>query len=179
MDKEIHISVDVETAGPVAPTYSLLSIGACLCDEPDQTFYSELKPINDNRDPEAMQVNGLDFEHLKRFAPEPGHALRRFSEWARTVSSGHTIVMTGLSIAFDHSFLNYYFHAFGVADPFHRSPLCVKALYTGRTGSSWDDTRSSRMDRVLRPRLIGDHHPVRDAQYQAELYRLIRDLPAA
>ena len=179
MDKEIYISVDVETAGLITPTYSLLSIGACLCDNSNQTFYSELKPINDNQDPEAMKVNGLDFEHLKRFAPEPGHSLLHFSDWARSVSGGRTIIMTGLSIAFDHAFLSYYFHAFGVADPFHRSPLDLKALYTGRTGSSWDDTRSSRMDKVLRPRLIGDHHPVRDAQYQAELYQLIRGTPAA
>ena len=42
---ELLISVDVETAGPNPSQYSLLSIGACLVDEPDQKFYIELTPV--------------------------------------------------------------------------------------------------------------------------------------
>jgi hypothetical protein len=48
-DREVFISVDVETAGPIPGDYSLLSIGACVVDEPSQTFSCELQPINRTR----------------------------------------------------------------------------------------------------------------------------------
>ena len=54
MSEEIYISVDVETAGPIPGEYSMLSIGACVADNSDYSFYVELKPINDNADPAAF-----------------------------------------------------------------------------------------------------------------------------
>ena len=39
---EIRISVDVETSGPSPTTGSLLSVGACLVDDPERAFYREL-----------------------------------------------------------------------------------------------------------------------------------------
>lgn len=173
---ELFVSVDVETAGPVTPTYSLLSIGACLCDDPELTFFTEVCPINDRFQPEAMEINGLDFERLKRTAPDPRTAMRAFAEWViRFAGEGFQPVMTGLAIAFDWSFLAYYFDTYndGV-NPFHRSPVDVKSLYLGNNGGTWDSTRSSQIDKVLAPSLRGNHHPVVDAQYQAELYRLVR-----
>ena len=41
---ERYISVDVETAGPTPGDYAMISIGACLVDEPQRGFYVELKP---------------------------------------------------------------------------------------------------------------------------------------
>ena len=41
---ECFISVDIETAGPVPAKYAILSIGACLVEDPEQTFYVELMP---------------------------------------------------------------------------------------------------------------------------------------
>jgi len=57
--REIYISVDVEASGPIPGEYSLLSIGACLVGQPDQSFYVELKPLNDNFFEKAMDVTGL------------------------------------------------------------------------------------------------------------------------
>jgi ribonuclease T len=44
----------------------------------------------------------------------------------------------------------------------------------GATGCSWKDTRSSAMDAELKPVHKSDHNALHDAQYQAELFRLIR-----
>ena len=46
--REVYISVDVEAAGPLPPTYSMLSLGAVAVDDPKATFYVELRPVNDN-----------------------------------------------------------------------------------------------------------------------------------
>ena len=72
--REIFVSVDVETAGPVPGEYSLLSIGACDVDNEDRPFSCELKPINRNADPAALKVTGMSLDVLERtgLAPKEG-----------------------------------------------------------------------------------------------------------
>lgn len=45
---EIYISVDIEASGPIPGEFSMLSLGACIVGDTGNTFYAELKPINDN-----------------------------------------------------------------------------------------------------------------------------------
>lgn len=58
MPEEVYISVDVEASGPVPATNSMLSLGAVAVDDPRQTFYIELKPVNGNFVPDAMKIVG-------------------------------------------------------------------------------------------------------------------------
>ena len=172
--KEIFVSVDVETAGPIPGEFSLLSIGACAVFDPTQTFACELKPINRNADPKALEVAGLSLDELARTGLDPAEAMRRFAEWLAKVAKGDsTIVFVGFNAPFDWSFVNYYFHRFMSNNPFGFTALDIKALYMGATGCSWADTRSSRIADRLKPTLVGDHKALSDAQYQAELFRLI------
>ena len=62
--KEVFISVDVETSGPIPGDYDLLSIGMCLVDKPTVNFYCELKPISNKYDPEALSVTGFNLDTL-------------------------------------------------------------------------------------------------------------------
>lgn len=45
--KEIYISVDIETAGPIVGEHSMLTIGACLVYQPEVEFTIMLQPISD------------------------------------------------------------------------------------------------------------------------------------
>ena len=78
--REHYISVDVETAGPIPGEYSLLTIGACAVDDESKTFHVQLKPLNRNAVPEAMQVTGLSLEALERDGMEPPAAMTAFSK---------------------------------------------------------------------------------------------------
>ena len=176
--REIFVSVDVETAGPIPGEYSLLSIGACPAFDPDNGFSVEVKPINDRFDPKALEVTGLSIEDLRQRGLDPEAAMNAFSDWLATLArSDDTLVFVGFNAPFDWSFVNYYFHRFMGQNPFGFTALDIKALYMGATGSSWHDTRSSKVAEHLNPKLSGTHDALRDAQYQAELFRLIwRDL---
>ena len=55
---ETFISVDVETSGPYPERYSLLSIGACVVENPDEGFYIELKPAKNQV---LIKSQGLDY----------------------------------------------------------------------------------------------------------------------
>lgn len=173
--REIFVSVDVETAGPIPGEFSLLSIGACVVFEPSKTFACELKPINRNADPKALEVTGLSLDELARTGLDPSEAMRTFSDWLATVAGvDDSVVFVGFNAPFDWSFVNYYFHRFGGGNPFGFTALDVKALYMGATGCDWADTRSSKIAERLKPTLKGDHDALHDAQYQAEIFRLIR-----
>lgn len=81
-----------------------------------------------------------------------------------------------LNARVDWSFVNYYFHRFCGSNPFGFTALDIKAYYIVVTGSSWRDIRSSAMSSRLRPKQTGNHNALQDAVYQAELFRLVREL---
>ena len=175
--KEIFISVDVETAGPIPGEYSMLAIGACLAEAPDIRFACKLKPVNDRADPEALAVSGLSLAALEKAGTDPAEAIAAFAAWiAEAAGDAGEPVFVGFNAAFDWSFVNYYFHRFAGANPFGFTALDIKALYMGAAGCDWHDTRSSRIAEQLRPALRGDHDALHDALYQAELFRLVRNI---
>jgi len=176
-EREIYLSVDVETSGPIPGEYSMLTIGACSVDNPDQVFSCKLKPISNKADPEALAVTGLSLEALAVEGLSPEIAMKKFQAWIEEiVGTDNLPIFVGLNAPFDWSFINYYFHRYLKFNPFGFSALDIKALYMGATGVSWRDTRSSKIAARLHPKLKGDHQAIHDAQYQAELFRLIREL---
>jgi DNA polymerase III alpha subunit (gram-positive type) len=173
--REVFVSVDVETAGPIPGEFSLLSIGACAIFEPAKTFVCKLKPINQNFDPKALEVSGLLLDELAVSGLNPLDAMQRFDAWLSSlVGADEAVVFVGFNAPFDWSFVNYYFHRFCGANPFGFTALDIKALYMGATGCDWASTRSSRIAGDLKPSLKGDHDALHDAQYQAEIFRLIQ-----
>ncbi len=175
--REVFLSVDVETAGPIPGEYALLTIGACDVNDPAQTFTCELKPTTRNADPKALEVTGLSLDQLERDGLAPASAMRAFSDWVNLrVGTDAVPVFVGFNAAFDWSFVNYYFHRYLGENPFGFTALDIKSMYMGTARSSWHQTRSSQISTALHSTLQGDHDALHDAQYQAELFRLIRKM---
>jgi hypothetical protein len=119
MIKEIYISVDVESDGPIPGPYSLIALGAVVAGyrtddgqvvafdvtAPENRFYAEMKPISENWIKEAMQVgvftgfSNKDKEtdptgeklraYLMTEGEEPTDAMTRFTEWVNTVKKAN------------------------------------------------------------------------------------------
>ncbi|QLC68168.1 3'-5' exoribonuclease domain-containing protein [Xanthomonas campestris] len=174
---EIFVSVDIESSGPIPGEFSLLSIGAVFVDRPETSFYLELKPEDTRHDPEALAVTGFEIEELARNGVEPGAAMRKFGQWLSEFSApSQRPIFVGLNAAFDWSFVNYYFHKYCGENPFGFTALDIKAFFMGVVGSRWDQTKSSQMEKLLRPKLTGTHNALEDARYQAELFRKLQKL---
>jgi len=172
--EEIYISVDVETAGPNPWDYSMLSLGACLVFKPDCSFYLELKPINENALPEAMQVSGLSLEKLKKDGLPPGEAMLRFSSWLTEVTpDDHRPVFVGFNAPFDWMFVNDYFHRYLGRNPFGHNALDVKAFYMGLKGTCWRETTMSRITKHYFGERRLSHHALQDAVDQANIFRMM------
>ena len=173
-DEEVYISVDVETSGPIPGEYSMLSIGACGVDAPEEQFECLLKPMTDRADSAAMAVSGLSLDRVRRDGLDPADAMAKFRDWVIRTAGERRPVLVAFNAPFDWSFVNYYFHRFLGDNPFGFTALDIKAFYMGVAQTSWGETRSSRMRKKLGASSEGNHDALCDAVAQAELFRLAR-----
>jgi DNA polymerase III epsilon subunit-like protein len=169
--KETYISVDVETSGPYPGEYSLLAIGACVVDDPDKTFYVELKPVSDHATEEAIAIHGLSLVELAERGLEPAEAMNLFKDWlAAQTPAGQRPIFVGFNAAFDWMFVNDYFHRFLGYNPFGHAALDIKSFYMGSAGVAWAETTM----RYVSPRYLTHQHlthqALRDALDQADIF---------
>lgn len=172
---ELYVSIDVETAGAAPSLFSLLSIGACIVDRPDQQFYVELKPVNNRATDEALAVSGLSLEELALTGTEPIDAMTSFTDWVAAQAGENQVpIFVGFNAAFDWMFVCDYFARFGVPNPFGHAALDLKSYYLGMAGGSWAHTSM----RYLAPRYLEgkalSHNALGDAIVQAELFRAMQ-----
>jgi ribonuclease T len=168
--REIYISVDVEASGPIPGEYSLLSIGACLVGQPDQSFYVELKPLNDNFFEKAMDVTGLSLEKLRMDGKEPDLAMASFANWIKSVAGDNRPVYVAFNATFDWSFTHWYFIKFLGHDPFGISGLDIKAYFMGKHHTTWGKTVKERVRAKYPSTMAHTHYALDDAREQAELF---------
>jgi DNA polymerase III epsilon subunit-like protein len=176
VEKTCFISVDIEASGAFPPTFSMLSLGACLVDDDSVTFKCFFKPISSEASPEAMKVSRLSLQELSKTGKPPEVAMREFGAWVVAQAGTRTPVFVGLNAAFDWAFVNYYFSTYIGSNPFGFAPLDVKAFYAGATGVPWLEARSSKMSERLGATKKATHDALDDAIAQAELFRLARDV---
>lgn len=178
---DLYISADVETDGPVPGRFSLLSFGLSVVgrydgrrfDRPadEVSLYRELKPISEDFQEEAMKVNGLDRERLSLEGSDPSAAMSEAAVWVREISEGCRPVLVAYPVAFDWSFLYWYFESFGTESPFgHSSCLDIRTLYQAIAGSVFDRSGKSSMPEFLHSRAPHTHNALDDAIEQGELF---------
>jgi DNA polymerase III epsilon subunit-like protein len=170
--KPAYISVDVEAAGPNPGDYSLLSIGACLVDNPQRTFYIELQPTNTKALPAALAVCKLSLEELARNGVPPAQAMARFEQWVwAEVPRNLKPVFVAFNAVFDWMFVNDYFHRFLGRNPFGHSALDMKAFFMGMAGVPWMKTGMRHLTAYYQNDMALSHNALQDALDQAELFR--------
>ena len=175
MSGELLISVDVEASGDSPSNGSLLSIGACLVDDPQVGIYLELKLDPDMPwSAEAEGIHKLTREHLTRDGLEPAEAMARLDEWVRDQAAGRWPVFVGFNAPFDWMFVADAFWRYLGRNPFGISALDLKSLYMGAYGvTSWAETRKVHIERELGVRFEHTHNALQDARDQARLAQVL------
>lgn len=169
--REVYLSVDVETGGPVPGVHSLLSLGACVVGETERSFYAELRPVaGTSCTPEALAVTGLDPITLAQSGSDPNRAASEFAEWVQREARDGRPVFVAFNAPFDWPFVVRLFHEAGIENPFGHTALDVKAYYMGLAGCSWDETRSSRLPHLYAIKPEHEHNALSDAVAQAESF---------
>ena len=175
LPEETFISVDVETSGANPGNASLLSIGACLVDDPSRQIYLELKPLDDREwDTEAQSVHQLDRAQLVESGLEPAEAMRQFEAWVSANADGTRPIFVGFNAPFDWMFVADYFWRYLGRNPFGISSLDLKSYYMARHGvERWAQTSRQYVCAALG--LVPDrtHNALDDAREQALLARVL------
>jgi hypothetical protein len=180
--REIYISADIETDGPVPGKYSMLSFGLAAVatydgrsverlDARAHAAYWELRPVTESFDPEALSVNGLDRNRLRRTGQAPADAMRAASDWVSAVAADCKPVLVAYPVAFDWLFLHWYFEMYAGGSPFgHGSCLDIRSLYVGASGSTFAGSSKRHIPKRLQPRAAHTHHALDDAIEQGQLF---------
>lgn len=176
MRKTTWFCVDIECSGPVPALYDMVSLGAVVVSselELGETFYVEIRPTAPRVDPNAMKVNGLDLEALRRDGRPMRDALAALSDFvARQRAPGSNVVFVGHNAPFDWSFVSYNYHAEGLENPFGYKALDTKALAMGVLGLPWAETHKENLELLLSlpPQdAARTHRADYDAWYQAHI----------
>jgi DNA polymerase III epsilon subunit-like protein len=171
---ECWISVDVETAGPNPGGYSLLAIGACRYDDPEQAFYLELAPVNDRAEESALAISGLTLDELATTGTAPGAAMQAFADWlGAVVPTGSRPVFVGFNAGFDWMFVCDYFHRYLGHNPFGHSSIDIKSVAMGALGIDWPETSLRSLSKRLLDGRSLSHDALQDARDQAALLQAI------
>jgi DNA polymerase III epsilon subunit-like protein len=172
---EVLVSVDIEASGPTPATGSLLSIGACCVNDPEQRFYRELHPLPDRPwDRGAERIHGLSEARLREQGLPPAQAMTDFVDWVDQVAGHARPVFVGFNAVFDWMFVAEYLARFVGRNPFGHSALDLKSLYMGREGvERWADTEKVRIAERYPVEPQHTHHALDDALMQAALARAL------
>jgi hypothetical protein len=180
---EVYFSADVETDGPIPGPFSMLSFAFVYAGAYDGTtfykppayeraFYAELKPISDQFEQEALDVNGLDRSYLAAHGQEPAAAMTGAAKWVADMAGMGAPVIVAYPLSFDWSWLHWYFVNFSEhGSPFgHSRGFDIKTAIAVKLGRMVSSSGRSRIPEAVRSQFAHTHHALDDAVEQAEIF---------
>lgn len=179
-----YFSADVETDGPIPGPYSMLSFALVYAGSFDgskfsrptnyqrHVFYSELKPISEDFDPEALKINGLDRVRLGSEGKAPSSVMTEAAAWVKDIALGNKPVLVAYPLSFDWAWLYWYFVKFSASgSPFGYSQCFdIKTAISVKSRIPIADAGRSHLEKSLRARQAHTHHAIDDAVAQAEIF---------
>jgi hypothetical protein len=164
-----HFVIDVESDGACPPLYSMVSFAIYkVTDELDTYFKGLTAPISDNWKPDALAISNISREeHLKYPAPEI--AIKKAFEWVKVNNTAGRPIFWSDNVAFDYSFMNYYFHRYIGENPFGWSGRRIGDIFCGLKKDAYAKWKHLR-------KTIHSHDPVDDSRGNAEVLLHMRDL---
>lgn len=189
---DVYFSVDVETDGPIPGRFSMLSFALVYAGafdgetfyKPsayDRGFYCELKPIFDEFEPEAMQVNGLNRAELFNKGLDPTDAMTKASRWIEETTGKGEPVFVAYPLSFDWSWMYWYFVQYSpVGSPFGYSRCFdIKTAMAFSLQKTIRSVGRSRIPSVFKSISPHTHHALDDAISQAEIFANIFKLESS
>jgi hypothetical protein len=174
--KTTYISVDIEASGPIPGDYNLLSVGLSVVgeeDDPEKCFYIELKPMNDNFIPEAMEhVGGLTLEGLRETGVDPKEAMEQIEAWlAKVTPAGYRPVHVAWPSSFDFMWTHWYFIHFLGRDPFGHSGVDIRSYAMGALELDYEAANKRTLSRRgIRSKYKHTHNALDDAKGQGSIF---------
>jgi len=155
--KEIYVSTDIETDGPIPGPHSMLSLGSAAYNAQKQlvaTYEVNLHLLPDAQghpstmawwetQPEAWAAHRINLK-------EPAEALHEYVTWLESLPGKPVFV--GYPAGFDFVFVYWYLIRFAGRSPFSFSAIDIKTYAMAVLGTPYRETTKKRMPkRWFRP----------------------------
>lgn len=157
------VMVDIEADGPCPGLYSMLEIGAVICDKNlDKTFHIKILPDAPLHQQEALKVIGYTREQTLSlaFGVPAREAMVAFSYWLKDFAGNRPMFISDNN-GFDWQFVNYYFWKHLEMNPFGHSSTNLGSLYKGLVKTTTKNFKHLRKTRHT-------HNPVDDCMGNVE-----------
>ncbi len=173
--KEIYVSTDVETDGPIPGPNSMLSFGSAAyrADKTLVTTYTanlETLP-NATGDPKTMEwwaTQPAAWQACRTNLQAPERAMPEYLAWLKALPGKPVFV--GYPVAFDFMFVYWYLIRFTGQSPFSHSALDMKTLAMALLKVDYRDATKRRMPRRWFDDLPHTHLALDDAIEQGALF---------
>jgi hypothetical protein len=173
--KEIYVSTDIETDGPIPGPYSMLSFAsaAYLADKTlIGTFFVNLETLpGASADPDTMEwwQKNIDAWNASRIDIQPPKAaMHQYLEWIKSLP--RKPVFVGYPAGFDFLFIYWYLINFTGESPFSFSALDIKSYAMAVLKSEFKKTVKGKMPRHWFDQLPHTHIALDDALEQGALF---------
>lgn len=180
---DVYFSADVETDGPIPGPFSMLSFAIVYAGSFDGRrferpksyetyFYRELRPISEQFQQEALDVNGLDRPLLCREGKLPEIVMPEAVNWVLNHAGKANPVLVAYPLSFDWSWLYWYFVRFCDGNsPFgHSRCFDIKTALSVKGHIPISRAGRARLDPALGSNRAHTHHAIGDAIEQAEIF---------
>lgn len=176
MKKEIFVSVDIESNGPIPGEYSMLSIGSAAFDSDGNllgTHEANLETIPGAKEhPETMRWWARQekaWENCRKDLKSPEQAMIGYVKWLKELPGQPVFV--AYPAGFDFTFVSYYLNRFAGENPFSFSALDIKSFAMAVLGTSFKETTKKRMPKEwFSQQLKHSHVALEDAIEQGHLF---------
>lgn len=151
--KEIYISVDIESDGPIPGPNSMLSLGAAAYSLPkklESTFSVNLEQLEGAApDPktksEFWDKNPAAWEACRKDLQPVDAAMKSFVAWVKSLPGNPVFV--GYPAGYDFTFVYWYMIKFAGESPFSWSALDIKSYAMAKLGTNFRETTKRNMPR--------------------------------
>ena len=173
--KEIYISTDVETDGPIPGINSMLSFGSAAY-LPDKTlvgtFSANLETLpeakSDQKTMEWWKTQPKAWLACRENLQRPKLAMPKYSQWVESLPGKPVFV--AYPAAFDFMFVYWYLIRFTGKSPFSHSALDIKTLAMALLKIGYRDSTKRQMPRHWFDDLPHTHLALDDAIEQGALF---------
>lgn len=174
-EKEIYVSVDVETDGPIPGPHSMLSIGAAAYFSDKtlvDTYSANLETLPEAEGhPDTMEwwsKNKKAWDTCRKDTRPPSEVMKEFAQWCWDLPGKPVFV--GYPAGFDFTFVYWYLIQFVGKSPFSFSGIDIKSVAMAAMKKPYRSCTKRRMPKSWFDDLPHTHVAVDDAIEQGALF---------
>ncbi|MDP2345427.1 MAG: exonuclease [Deltaproteobacteria bacterium] len=182
MAREVYVSTDIESDGPIPGPHSMLSFGSVAFDDEGNElgwFSRNLVTLEGAQGhPDTMKwwaTQSAAWEACRADPRDPATAMKDYVGWLEALPGKPVFV--GYPVAFDFLFVHWYLHRFVGRSPFSHSALDMKTLAMTLLGEPFRFREATKrnMPRRWFPPIEHNHIAVDDAREQGLIFLAMRN----